>query len=113
MATVIEAPIEMVRNAANLRLPETSDQRLQWLTGRRDQGALTAQEREELAALVELSEAIPVVRAQACRVLGGQSTGHGRSRLQPPVFSGGRAMPHQTRQWLDNIRDAAYEPDQP
>jgi hypothetical protein len=74
MATVIEAPLEMVEAVASLRLPGKTDRRLQFLMDRNNDGALTAAEREELEALVELSETISLVRAQALYLLGRKPT---------------------------------------
>src|SRR4051794_1379635 len=65
MATVVEAPLTMVEAVAALRLPPRADQRLQVLMDRNTDGVLRSEEREELEALVELSETIALVRAQA------------------------------------------------
>ena len=70
MTTVVEAPLTMVEAVAALRLPPRADRRLQVLMDRNTEGALEPEEREELEALVELSETIGLVRAQALRVLG-------------------------------------------
>jgi hypothetical protein len=70
MTTVVEAPVEMVEAVAGLRLPPRANQRLQVLMDRNTEGALRSEEREELEALVELSETIALVRAQALHVLG-------------------------------------------
>jgi hypothetical protein len=70
MSAVIEAPIEMVEAVAALRLPPRGDHRLQILMDRNTNGALTPEQKEELEALVELSETISLVRAQALHVLG-------------------------------------------
>ena len=70
MSTVVEAPREMVEAVANLRLPSKTDQRLQRLMDRNTNGELTAEERNDLESLVELSETIAIVRAQALHVLG-------------------------------------------
>jgi hypothetical protein len=70
MSTIIEAPHAMVEAVAGLRLPPRSDRRLQRLMNRNTEGQLTAEEREELESLVELSETIGLVRSQALRVLG-------------------------------------------
>jgi hypothetical protein len=43
---------------------------LQDLMDRNNNGSLTAEERDDLEALVELSETIAIVRAQALHVLG-------------------------------------------
>ena len=70
MSTVIEAPREMVEAVANLRLPLKTDQRLQSLMDRNTNGGLTSEEQNDLESLVELSETIAIVRAQALHVLG-------------------------------------------
>ncbi len=70
MATVVEAPLEMVEAVAALKLPPRADQRLQALMDRNTEGGLANDEKAELEGLVELSETISLVRAQALRVLG-------------------------------------------
>jgi hypothetical protein len=59
----------MVEAVAELKLPSRADRRLQDLMDRNNNGALTAEERDELESWVELSEAIALIRAQALRVL--------------------------------------------
>jgi hypothetical protein len=70
MNAVISAPLQMVEAVAALRLPTASDQRMQLLMDRNNDGALNAEERQELESLVELSETISLVRADALAVLG-------------------------------------------
>ena len=70
MTTVVEAPLTMVEAVAALRLPPRANHRLQVLMDRNTDGALRSEEKEELEALVELSETIALVRAQALHVLG-------------------------------------------
>jgi hypothetical protein len=70
MSTVIEAPREMVKAVANLRLPSKTNQRLQRLMDRNTNGELTSEELTDLESLVELSETIAIVRAQALHLLG-------------------------------------------
>jgi hypothetical protein len=70
MSAVVEAPREMIEAVAALRLPPKGDRRLQTLMDRNTDGTLTPEEREELESLVELSETIALVRAQALRLLG-------------------------------------------
>ncbi|HZW29594.1 MAG TPA: hypothetical protein VFF52_02750 [Isosphaeraceae bacterium] len=70
MSAVIETPREMVETVAQLHLPPKTDRRLQDLMDRNNDGSLTPEEREDLEALVELSETIAIVRAQALHVLG-------------------------------------------
>jgi hypothetical protein len=60
----------MVEELAEFRLPPQADRLLQRLMDRNTESTLTAEEREELDALVELSERIALVRAQALRLLG-------------------------------------------
>ena len=60
----------MVEAVAALRLPARADRCLQALMDRNTNGALTPGEREELEALVELSESIALVRAKALHLLG-------------------------------------------
>ncbi len=70
MSALVQTPLELVEAMANFRLPPRVDQRLQELMDRNTNGALTAAERADLEALVELSEAIAPMRAKALRVLG-------------------------------------------
>jgi hypothetical protein len=70
MSTVVEAPLEMVEAVAALRLPPSGDRRLQILMDRNTNGTLTSEQREELEALVDLSQTISLVRAQALYLLG-------------------------------------------
>ena len=70
MASVIEAPISMVESVAALRLPPRADRRLQSLMDRNTNGNLSGDEREEFEALVELSQKMSLVRAQALHILG-------------------------------------------
>jgi len=60
----------MIENVASLHFPPKADQRLQTLMDRNTNGLLTQEERDELASLVELSEAMALVRAQALHLLG-------------------------------------------
>jgi hypothetical protein len=70
MPTIVEAPVSLVESVAAMRFPAKADARLQTLMDRNTNGQLTAAEREELEAWVELSESIALVRAQALRLLG-------------------------------------------
>ena len=69
-ATMIEAPVELVTSVADLRFPSKIDAHLQALMDRNTEGQLAESEREELAALVELSETISLLRVQALHALG-------------------------------------------
>jgi hypothetical protein len=70
VSAVVEAPVEMVEAVAALRLPPRGDRRLQFLMDRNTDGELTSEQKEELEALVELSETISLLRAQALHLLG-------------------------------------------
>jgi len=60
---------QMLEQAAGLRLPPEVDRRLQDLMDRNNEGALTPDEREELECLVDCTEAMSLVRAQALKRL--------------------------------------------
>ncbi|HEY4233076.1 MAG TPA: hypothetical protein VGM76_06605 [Lacipirellulaceae bacterium] len=70
MDTTIPAPAEWVETIGELRLPSKTDLRLQQLMDRNTEGELSLAEREELEALVELSERLSLVRAEALQLLG-------------------------------------------
>jgi hypothetical protein len=70
MPAVIEAPLELVEAMADMRFPAKTDARLQFLMDRNTNGQLKPSEREDLESLVELSESLALVRAQALRLLG-------------------------------------------
>ena len=70
MSTTIEAPQEWVESVGELRLPPKADERLRELMDRNNEGGLTAEERTELESLVELSEKMALVRAEALHLLG-------------------------------------------
>ena len=64
MSSTIDAPLEWV-----VRLPPKADRRLQELMDRNNEGLLTETERADLESLVELSERISLVRAEALHLL--------------------------------------------
>jgi hypothetical protein len=70
MTAVVSAPLRMVEAVAALRFPPVSNRRLQVLMDRNNDGALSAEERDELESLAELSETISLVRADALALLG-------------------------------------------
>jgi hypothetical protein len=69
MPASIPAPTEWIESVGQLRLPNKTDRHLQRLMDRNNEGQLSAAEREELDALVELSERISLVRAEALHLL--------------------------------------------
>jgi hypothetical protein len=70
MNSVMTAPVEWIESVGNLRFPPKADHRLQNLMDRHNEGLLTDSEREELEALVELSEKLSLARAGALQMLG-------------------------------------------
>jgi hypothetical protein len=68
--STIAAPIDWIESVGNLRFPSKADHRLQDLMDRNNEGLLQESEREHLEALVELSEKLSLVRAEALRILG-------------------------------------------
>ena len=70
MSAVVSAPLQLVEAVAALRFPAVSNRRLQVLMDRNNEGALSAEERDELESLAELSETISLVRADALALLG-------------------------------------------
>jgi hypothetical protein len=68
--STIATPLEFVTSVADFRFPAKIDAHLQGLMDRNSEGLLSESEREELEALVELSETISLLRVQALRVLG-------------------------------------------
>jgi hypothetical protein len=67
---VIPAPVDWVESVSELRLPAKVDRRLQELMDRNTEGQLTEAERADLESLVELSETLALVRAEALQLLG-------------------------------------------
>jgi hypothetical protein len=69
MSSTVDAPVEWVETIGRLRLPMKADERLQQLMDRNNEGSLTRLEMEELESLVELSESLSLVRAEALLLL--------------------------------------------
>jgi len=68
--STIDAPLEWVEAVSDLRLPPKADGRLQELMDRNNEGLLTEAERADWESLVELSERLSIVRAEAFLLLG-------------------------------------------
>ncbi|MDA0810097.1 MAG: hypothetical protein O3B68_19055 [Planctomycetota bacterium] len=69
MSTISASP-EWVESVSQLRLPERTDRRMQELMDRNNEGQLSENERDELESLVEMSESLSLIRAEALRLLG-------------------------------------------
>jgi hypothetical protein len=70
MNASISAPAQWVESICQLRLPSSTDLHLRRLMDRNNEGQLSPSERDELEALVELSERLSLVRAEALQLLG-------------------------------------------
>ncbi len=70
MGAEISLPSDFVESLSRLHFPAQADNRLQELMQRNTEGSITAQERRDLEALVELSETLSIIRARALQSLG-------------------------------------------
>ena len=70
LMSVVSAPLNWVESVSELKLPARADRRLQQLMDRNTEGQLTPEERADLEELVELSEVLSLVRAEAFQLLG-------------------------------------------
>jgi hypothetical protein len=67
---VVSAPVDWVELVSGLRLPPRSQRRLQELMDRNNEGQLNESDSADLESLVELSETLSLVRAEALHLLG-------------------------------------------
>lgn len=67
--STIAAPVDWAEAVGNLRSPSKADRRLQELMDRNTEGLLRESEREELEALVELSEQLSLLHGEALQIL--------------------------------------------
>lgn len=70
MIATIDAPVAWVETVGRLALPQKADERLQGLMDRHNEGQLNSAELVDLEFLVELSESLSLVRAEALLLLG-------------------------------------------
>jgi hypothetical protein len=70
MISTIPAPEAWIRSIGELRLPPETDQRLQVLMDRNNDGLLQPTQKQELAALAAWSQEVSLLRAQALQLLG-------------------------------------------
>jgi hypothetical protein len=68
--SVISAPIDLIESMSELKLPVRTDQKLQELMDRNNEGLLNEAELAELETLVEWSQELSLMRARALQVLG-------------------------------------------
>jgi hypothetical protein len=67
---VVSAPVDWVESLSDLRLPAKADRRLKELMDRNTEGQLSEEQRADLESLVEVSETLSLVRAEALHLLG-------------------------------------------
>ena len=65
MPQTIQAPFEYIEEIANLEFPTVTQGKLRDLMERNNEGGLSDGERQDLQALVELSERLALIRGQA------------------------------------------------
>jgi hypothetical protein len=70
MGATVSGLVEWIEFVSDLRWPPRANERLQHLMDCNTEGHLTESERAELETLVELTEQLSLVRAQALRLLG-------------------------------------------
>ncbi len=70
MSTTVTAPVSWVETVGQLCLPAKADDRLQELLDRNNEGLLSSTEFSELESLVEVSQQLSLVRAEALQLLG-------------------------------------------
>lgn len=66
----IETPEQLMEAIADFHLPRSTDEHMQRLMDRNNDGELSIEETEELAALADLGTAISLLKAHAMRFLG-------------------------------------------
>jgi hypothetical protein len=84
MKPTIATSVDWIKAVVNLQFPPKADNHLQELMNRNNEGHLKESEKEDLEALVELSEELSLVRAEALQILAkhrgtiadGSSAGH-------------------------------------
>lgn len=65
MSQTIEIPLELLEEVAQLEFPASTQQTLERLMDRHNEGLLTLEEREELRALVDLNERVSLLKGRA------------------------------------------------
>ena len=92
MSSVISAPVDWVESVSSLKLPPRADRRLQELMDRNNEGQLNGTEHAELETLVEMSESLSIVRAEAIRLLGASRNDQFARNRAGGGGAGGRPM---------------------
>lgn len=69
MQTAISVPEEGIESVSELKFPASTNRQMQRLMDRNTEGSLSPEERQELEALVDMSEELSLVRAEALRLL--------------------------------------------
>lgn len=66
---MIAVPVDLLQSVAQLQVPASTNARLQRLMDANNERQLTREERQELAALVEWTEELSLLRSRASFVL--------------------------------------------
>ncbi len=70
MSKTVEAPSDFMEELADFKFPPSTQRRLTQLMDKNNEGTLTAEEREDLKALVEISERMALLKGRAMLILG-------------------------------------------
>jgi hypothetical protein len=70
VSSTVATPVDWLETVGNLRIPAKADHRLQDLMEKNSEGQLSQPEKEELEAMVELSEQLALIRGEALQLLG-------------------------------------------
>lgn len=65
MGQTVEIPIQFLEEMANFQFSASTQERLDWLMDKNNEGLLERDEREALRALVDLNERISLLKGQA------------------------------------------------
>lgn len=69
MGPTIETPVDFLEEMANFAFPSSTQEKLDDLMDKNNDGKLTDSEKNELKALVELNERVSLVKARARLIL--------------------------------------------
>lgn len=65
MVQTIEIPIQFLEEMANFQFPASTQEKLNQLMDKNNEGKLLEEEREELSALIEINERVSLLKGQA------------------------------------------------
>ena len=71
MDRTVDVPLDLLEEIANLEFPASTQEALARLMDKNNEGRLSAEEREELRALVDLNERVSLLKGRAKLLLRG------------------------------------------